>query len=100
MSSSPFVDRLFDESVLKEVVQEYEGAAATSSHLDLSKAVAKGLVTFGKRKHEETQPSVGSPVVPHAVASTSKASVSSMFTPKYGKGRGQKKGGRGGSTRR
>ena len=50
----------------------------------------------GKRKLEETQASPGSPLVPHATPSTSKASVASMFTNKYsGRGRGQKRGGRG-----
>ena len=94
MSTSPFTDRLFDEDTLKEVIHEYEGAAATSSHLDLSKAVAKGLITFGKRKFDDVQASPGSPLVPHAVPSTSKATAAAMFTPKYrGKGRGHKRGG-------
>ena len=96
LTASPYLDKLFDEGVLGEVVKEYEGAAATTSHLDLSKAVAKGLFFSGKRKHEETQASPGSPLVPHGSASTSKANVAAMFKPKYGKGRGQRKGGRGG----
>ena len=99
LTSSPYSEKLFDESVLGEVVKEYEGAAATTSHLDLSKAVAKSLLFSGKRKHEESQASPGSPLVPHAnsSASTSKANISAMFKPKYGgMGRGQRKGGRGG----
>ena len=94
--ASPFIDRLFDEDTLKEVISEFEGAAATTSHLELAKAVTKGLF-FGKRKLEESQAGVGSPLVPPnaAVPSTSKANVAAMFTPKYGRGRGQKKGGRG-----
>ena len=97
-AASPFCESLFDEDTLKAVISEFEGAAATTSHLDLSKAVAKGLFFAGKRKFDETQSGMGSPLVPPnaAVASTSKANVASLFQSKYGgKGRGQKKGGRG-----
>ena len=97
MATSPFSDRLFYESTLGEVIKEYEGAAATTSHLDLSKAVAKGLFNFtGKRKFDDSQANPGSPLVPHATPSTSKASAASMFNTRYqGKDRGQKKGGGG-----
>ena len=94
MATSPFLDRLFDKATLKEVVQEYKGADATTFHFDLSKAVAKGLLNFGKRNHEETKASPGLPLVPHAVPSTSKAAVGSMFASRYGgRGRGQRRGG-------
>ena len=98
-ASSPFIDRLFDDEVLKEVIKEFEGAATTTSHLDLSKAVAKGLFFSGKRKLEETQPSPGSPLVPSNVAgASSKTNVAALFQNKYGgRGRGQKRGGRGGN---
>ena len=99
MAGSPYDRDLFDMGTLKEVVSEFEGAAATSSHLDLSKAVAKGLLSFNKPKAKENQSR--SPVVPPTGnTSGSNPSASSMFQQRgayRGKGgrRGNKGGGRG-----
>ena len=42
LGSFPFQSDVFDASTLPSVLSEYDGAAATTSHLEVSKAVSKG----------------------------------------------------------
>ena len=92
----PFGESLF--GFLKQVVSEFEGASATSSHINLSDAISKGLLFSNKRKREDSpvaSTSSVSPVVPPGSSgSGSKQDVSSLFTS-GSKGRGYRKGGRG-----
>ena len=48
-SGNPFKPDLFDPPTLEQVVQEYEGASLTSSHLTMASAVVRGMYS-GKRK--------------------------------------------------
>ena len=102
LSCKPFGPDLFDPEVLSSVIQEFEGAAATSSHIDLSKAVARGLFSGGKRKREDSpSPSTSSPLVPHGAgsSSSSRSEVASLFDSSSkssaGKGKGFRRGGKG-----
>ena len=58
LASDPFQKELFDPKVLSEVQSQFASDAATRSHVDLSQAVAKGLL--GKRSGNPPSSGAGS----------------------------------------
>ena len=95
LTTNPFDSTyLFDPNVLNDVITEYEGAAATTSHLDLSKALAKGL--FWSKKKEDPKSSSTGPASAATSASNVPASQASNPSPfntrGYYRGRGGRKG--------
>ena len=99
-ASDPFSDDLFSPSTLAEVTKEFEGAAATTSHLDLSKAVSRGLFSSNwKRKRDDSSNRSGSSDKgsSSSAGSSAKSSASSLFDPpsKSAKGSGGRGRGRG-----
>ena len=101
MSGDPFQRDLFDSDTLKAVTSEFEGAAATSSHLDVSKAVAKGLLSFSKNKQSDATTTRSPVVPPRGISSSgsSRSSVAALFESRgsyRGRG-GHRRGGRGGN---
>ena len=53
LGSDPFDENLFDPEILKEITKEFEGTEATSSHINISKALSRGYSPFYKRKRED-----------------------------------------------
>ena len=103
MGSDPFNSDLFDQSTLSDVVSAFDSASATTSHINVSKAVTKGLFFSGKRKRDESPQSnssaPGGSSAPPATPAI-QPDVASLFkTPIRGKGdrgKGSRGGGRGG----
>ena len=103
LGSDPFQPSLFDPKILGEVLSEYEGAAATTSHLDVSRAFSKGWLFAGSKRKFDA-PSGPNPAPPVATASTSAAAQPETVSPLFDgpskrggyRSRGNRRGGRGG----
>ena len=112
LASPPFAEKLFDPVVLKEVVEEYEGASATAHNVNVSKALIENMSRwFGKKGKDTSAPGVPGPsgVSPAAPASSSEqpkagsplfdaSAKGGVYWPRSnrGKGRGGRRG-KGGS---
>ena len=96
LGSNPFSPDLFENSVVDEIVKDYESGQATSSHINMSKAVAKGLLSLGKRKNEQDASSQGpggkSPVGPPNAGSQPDSANSNARGGNY-RGRYNRRGG-------
>ena len=79
LSDSPFGRDLFSCDTLDNVIQEFEGRVATTSHLDLSRMLAKSL--SGDKKKQGSSSSGSSQVVPPSASagSISQGKGSSWF---------------------
>ena len=98
LGSNPFVDDLFDPFTLSDVISNFEGATATTSHLDVSRAVSRGFFSSGRwnKRKRDASPTVTSAQGSPAPSAVSSEVVASLFEPPS-KGTGSRpRGGRGG----
>ena len=83
LGSDPFGKDLFDGEILEEIVKDFEGAQATSSHINVSKAVTKGLFMLAKAKGDKEAPSQStggkSPVVAPGNGNQSRPDAQNSF---------------------
>ena len=96
LASDPFSEDLFDPETLKEVSTEFDNDVATTSHVQLSKAVSSSLYKASKRSRDDSPSSVVSktPRTQSSSTSSSKTNSSSLFEPPP-KGMKNWRGGRG-----
>ena len=98
LGSSPFRNDLFDPSLLEEVIKEFQNSQATSSHISVSKAVAKGFFFSNKRKREDSKPAPNKSTTLPSKASTNAKDQNQEYEvpPKANppRGRGNPRGGR------